>query len=588
MLLRANKYFAADRGSSEPLDVVEWLRRVLIRSSGLPAVLCAAFVAVANPAGATSEFGNYLAGRHAQALKDAENASAFMMRVLEENPEDQKLLRRAFLLTLAAGQVEPAVALAQRIEKAGGKMTTAALLLGIEAVRAGDFTAARDCFEALPRSGLTAYAAPLAIAWTQVGLGDTDAALKALEPLDKKSGFAAMRDLHAGLINDVAGRPEAAEQSFRAVAPTLHKAPVRVVRAAGSLLERTGRATEAKKLYADFLADNPGNLAIEAAQNRLNAAQAAAPLVQNANSGIAESLFNIASALPRDRSGEIAMIYAYLALRLRPDFDLARLLLGDLFDNQRRYTDANAVYAQVKKVSPYNWSARLRIADNLTDLKQVDDAVEMLRAMAEERPERTDALIKLGGILRGKERYREAVDAYDAAGDRLNTNGNAPSWLFYYNRGIALERSKLWDRAEKDFLKALELEPEQPYVLNYLGYSWVEKGINVERARKMIERAVEQRQNDGYIVDSLGWVLYRLGDYAGSVKHLERAIRLRPSDPVINDHLGDAYWRVGRKLEARFQWRRALGLDPSDDLISTIEDKLVKGLGAMKLKESGG
>ncbi len=556
------------------------------QKSALAAIGIATFLLSA-PASSSSEYGSYLAGRHAQALKDADKASAFMMRVLEENPEDQELLRRTFLLSLAAGKMNVAVNLANRIETAGGKMATSALLLGIEAVRANNFDDAIARFDALPRRGLTAYAAPLAVAWANSGKGDTEAALKALEALDKKSGFSAMRDLHAGLINDVANQTEAAEKSLRAVAPTLDKAPVRVVRAAGSLLERTGRASEARTLYTDFLADNPGNLAIEAALSRLESGEPAQPLVRDASGGVAESLFNIASALPRDRSGDMAMVYARLALHLRPNFELARLLLGDLFDNQRRYLDANAIYERVSPDSPYYWSAQLRIADNFTDMEDVDRAVEMLRVMAKQRPDRTDALIKLGGILRSKERYREAVDAYDAAGERLGivTPGH---WLFYYNRGIALERSKIWERAEKDFLKALELQPEQPYVLNYLGYSWVEKGINIERARKMIERAVEQRQDDGFIVDSLGWVLYRLGDYAGSVKQLERAIRLRPSDPVINDHLGDAYWRVGRKLEARFQWRRALNLEPTDDLIPTIEGKLVDGLADIKPNGSGG
>ena len=551
------------------------------------AALCAAAVFASAPVGATSEFGSYLAGRHAQALKDAEKASAFMQRVLEENPEDQELLRRTFLLTLAAGQIDPAIAIATRIEEGGGRMTTAALLLGIEAVRAGDFNAARDRFDGLPRTGLSAYAAPLALAWTHVGLKEFDAAITALEPLDKKSGFATMRDLHAGLINDVANRKEAAEKSYRAAAPVLHKAPIRIVRAAGSLLERSDRTAEARKLYTDFLTDNPGNLPIEAALARLDSGTVATQLVGDAASGVAESLLNIATALPRDRSAHIAMVYAHLALRLRPDFEFARLLIGDLFDNQRRFEKANEIYGQVDSASPYNWSARLRIADNLTDMKQVDRAISMLRAMAEEWPKRTDALIKLGGILRSMERYSESVVAYDAAFERLGEI--KPShWLFFYNRGISLERSKAWERAEKDFLKALELQPEQPYVMNYLGYSWVEKGINITKARKLIERAVEQRQNDGYIVDSLGWVLYRLGDYAGSVKHLERAIRLRPTDPVINDHLGDAYWRVGRKLEARFQWRRALGLNPSEDLIPAIEDKLVKGLDTAKPKGRGG
>ena len=546
-----------------------------------------AVLAVSEQTNATSEFGSYLAGRHAQTLKDSAKASAFMLRVLEENPGDQKLLRRTFLLTLAAGNFEVAVPLAKRIEESGGKMSTASLLLGIEAARNSDFESARKQFDALPRRGLSAYAAPLASAWSSAGVGDYDAALKALAELNKKSGFSAMRDLHTGLINDLGLRQEAAEKSYRAVTDQLHKAPVRVVRAAGSLLERTERKEEARKLYQDFLADHPANIAIGDALARLEAGETARPLIDSAKAGIAESLFNIASALPRDRSTDMALIYSRIALHLRPKFELARLLLGDLFDNQRRYAEANEIYGTVDASSPYSWSARLRIADNLTDLENADSAVEMLRGMAEEQPERTDALIKLGGILRSKERYKEAVDAYDAAGERLGEISPG-HWLFYYNRGIALERSKTWDRAEKDFLKALELRPEQPYVLNYLGYSWVEKGINIERAKKMIERAVEQRQDDGYIVDSLGWVLYRLGDYAESVKHLERAIRLRPSDPVINDHLGDAYWRVGRRLEARFQWRRALGLDPDEDLIPDIEAKLEHGLKKDKADGSGG
>ena len=541
------------------------------------AVLCAAALTIPATARATSEFGNFLAGRHAQAQNDAETAAAFMLRVLEDNPDDRELLRTTFLLTLTAGDYTAAVKLADRLHKEGSKMSTAGLLLGAEAARKGDYAAARDFFDALPRRGLSTYAGPLTTAWADAGAGDYDAALKALDSLDEKSGFAAMRELHAGLINDMAGRTEQAEKHYRAVTPDLSRAPVRVVRAIGSLLERTGRREEAGKLYRSFLEDSPGNVAIQAVLEKFERGETEPPLIADAKAGIAESLFNIASALPRDRSADMAMIYARLALHLRPDFALARLLIGDLFDNEHRYTDANAAYNAVDPASPYRWSARLRVADNLADMGETDKAVDILRAMAAERPKRIDALLKLGGILRRKERYKEAVEAYDAVEPRLGKI-EPGYWLFYYNRGIALERSNMWDRAEKDFLEALKLRPEQPYVLNYLGYSWVEKGIHIKRARKMIERAVEQRQDDGYIVDSLGWVLYRLGEYKASVKQLERAIRLRPSDPVINDHLGDAYWQVGRKLEARFQWRRALDLDPPGDQIPDIQAKLEGGL----------
>ena len=555
--------------------------------AALFAAVCAAAIATPAPTRAASEFGSFLAGRHAQALRDTEQASAFMLRVLQENPDDWRLLCRAFVLTLSAGQMGTAVTLARRIEKAGSKMSTAALLLGIEAVRLGKFADARDRFAAMPRSGVAAYSAPLALAWTLLGLKQIDAALEALIPLDKKSGFETMRDRHAGLINDAANRTQAAEKAYRGVADTLADAPMRVVRAAGSLFERTNRAAEARALYRDYLAKDPHNLVIEREVERLDAGTVAKPLISSPVEGLAESLYDVAFALPRKRGSSIATIYARLAVHLRPDFERARLLLGELFDRQQRYEKANALYQSVDPASPHSWSARLRVAGNLVDLEKLDRAVEILSAMADERPERTDALIQLGGFLRIKERYREAVDAYDRAAERLG-DIKSRDWLFFYNRGIALERSNQWPRAEKDFLKALELQPEQPYVLNYLGYSWVEKGMNIDRARQMIERAVAQRQNDGYIVDSLGWVLYRLGDYEESVKQLERAIRLLSRDPIINDHLGDAYWRVGRRLEARFQWERALNLEPEDDQISKIEGKLDGGLDAAKKKGSGG
>ena len=551
------------------------------------AAACATVAATASAAQAVSEFGSFLAGRHAQALHDTEYASGFMLRVLEENPNDRRLLRRAFVLTLSAGQMDEAVVLARRIEKAGDKMSTAALLLGAEAVRQGQFAEARKRFKAMPRSGIAAYSAPLALAWTLFGLEKTDAALEALVPLDQKSGFATIRDLHAGLINDAANRTQAAQTAYRGVTQTLADAPIRVVRATGSLLERSGRTKEARALYRNFLSKNPQNIIVTREIERLDAGIAAKPLVSTPAEGLAESLFDIARALPRERASDIAMIYARLAVYLRPDFELARLLLGELFDRQERYLKANALYRSVDPASPYSWSSRLRVAGNLVDLDKLDRAIDILNAMAKERPERTDALILLGGFLRAKERYLEAVSAYDRAAGRLGAL-TARDWLFFYNRGIALERSDQWPRAETNFLKALDLQPEQPYVLNYLGYSWVEKNLNIERARAMIERAVAQRQNDGYIIDSLGWVLYRLGDYQGSVKQLERAVRLRSRDPVINDHLGDAYWRVGRKLEARFQWRRALDFEPEDDQISKIENKLDKGLNALEPKGSGG
>ena len=237
-----------------------------------------------------------------------------------------------------------------------------------------------------------------------------------------------------------------------------------------------------------------------------------------------------------------------------------------------------AILSKFPSSSPYSWSARLRIAANLEMLDRTDEAITQLREMSAEAPTRAGAEMQLGDLLRAKKRFNEAVDAYDDAIRRLQANGMPERWSLFYSRGIALERSGQWKLSEADLLHALELKPDQPLVLNYLGYSWIDKGENLERGLKMIEKAVELRPEDGYIVDSLGWAHYRVGDYSSAVQYLEKAIELVPEDPTINDHLGDAYWQNGRPNEARFQWRRALQFGPEKDEIKPIEAKLDRGM----------
>jgi Flp pilus assembly protein TadD len=271
-------------------------------------------------------------------------------------------------------------------------------------------------------------------------------------------------------------------------------------------------------------------------------------------------------------------------LFLKPDFPAAQSLLGGVYETQRRWKAANKVYDTINPSSAYGWNARIRMASNLDRLEKTEEAITVLQKLAADYPKRLDALSTLGGILRARKRFAEAIGVYDDAISRLG-EARARDWHLYYSRGVSFERTKAWDQAEADFLKALDLQPEQPTVLNYLGYSWVEKNMHLEKAQKMIERAVELRPRDGYIVDSLGWVLYRLGDYVGAVKKLERAVALRPEDPIINEHLGDALWRAGRRLEAGFQWRHALALKPDAENADKIRLKIEKGLDAVSSED---
>jgi Flp pilus assembly protein TadD len=299
--------------------------------------------------------------------------------------------------------------------------------------------------------------------------------------------------------------------------------------------------------------------------------------IRTVQDGLAEGLFDLASSLRQQNVRETALIFGRMSLYLKPDFPENQILVANMLERSNRHERANDIYRAINRASPLSWSVRLRLAGNLDRLGRTGEAIEYLKSMAEENSASPDPLIDLGDILRGKERYEEAVKVYDQAFARIPSL-QPRHWSLLYARGIALERSKQWQRGEKDFLKALEYQPDQPYVLNYLGYSWVEKGLHLDRAQAMIRKAVKLRPNDGYIVDSLGWVLYQLEDFSGAVKQLERAVELRAEDPVINDHLGDAYWNVGRKQEARFQWRRALSFEPEEEFIDSIKKKITDGL----------
>lgn len=526
--------------------------------------------------------GSFLAGRFAEKRSDLAFAAEMMLRVLEEDPENEALRRRVFMLTLAAGMNDKALDLAGRVGKDGAEANVAALVLASDHLRKGETDAADAALAAAPDSGLARYTTPLARAWIRARAGDPDAAVAALEPLRETKGFIPLQTFHAGLILDIAGRPDDAEKQYRNIVTDPKDASLRPLRALAALLHRRGKTEEARKLLAAKQEVLPESVVLQSDLATLAAGKPLPRLVTNPVEGLAEALFDFASVLPRERMEHTILLFARIALLLRPDFPMAQVLVGDVLVARERYAEAVAVYRKVDQKSPYSWATRLRIADALYDMDKLDEARDLLEGMAKEQPERADALLRLGNYMRYKERYKEAVEAYDRAFARLKPPATKQQWVLYYSRGIALERSKQWARAEKDFLKALSLEPEQPYVLNYLGYSWVEQGKNVKRAREMIELAVKQRRNDGYIVDSMGWVLYRLGEYKAAVGHLERAVQLRPQDPVINDHLGDAYWRVGRWHEARFQWRRALSFKPEEQEREKIEAKLEKGLGEAK------
>ena len=553
------------------------------RMWGAMSLLVASLATGASEAAPTIEtpgetpLGAYLAGRHAQQIRDYSAAASWFENALRADPESPELITRTFLMEASEGRFERALALAESELKLDSSDAVAELVLLIDRVKTGDRAGALARAEALPGDGVHRYVGPLARGWMRVAAGDLAGADAALQELDKFNGLAPFKYYQLGLVYDYAGRADLAQENFNKTLEVSGQLNWRLTEAMANFYERHGRDDHADALYQRFVKDNAGS---ELAESVLASepGKPPAPLIASPEDGLAEALFDLASVVNQPETIDLALLYTRCALELRPNLMLAQLLQSDVLSAENKPELSLEILAEIPPSSPYGWSAQLRIAAELDMLDRTDEAITRLRAMAAEAPTRAGADMQLGDLLRGKKRFTEAVEAYDEAVQRFRAAGLPERWSLFYSRGIALERSGQWKRAEADLLHALELKPDQPLVLNYLGYSWIDRGENLERGLKMVEKAVELRPEDGYIVDSLGWAHYRLGDYPNAVQYLEKAIELVPEDPTINDHLGDAYWQNGRSIEARYQWRRALQFGPQEDEVKPIEAKLESGL----------
>jgi tetratricopeptide (TPR) repeat protein len=529
-------------------------------------------------ADSTSRFGDYLAGRFAVSQSDLDVASADLLRAYAATPDDDELLQQAFLACLMDGRPD-AVRLAQKLPD----NPAAQLLLGTEAVTLGNWEGAEARFAGLPRQGVIQLLQPVLVAWAQFGAGHSDTALATLAPFAEGPRFRGVYALHAALIADLAGRQAEAGRLYRIAQSDYGGLTMRLALILSSWQTRQGHEGEALKTLAAMA---EGNAELTSALPAFSKDLAKRP-VDNAADGIAEAYLALAAALRQQNANDDAMRLLQLSIDARPGFTASRLLMADLLQTAKHPANALQVLAPVPEDDPLAPVVQLRRAGLLEDAGRSEDAIQLLNQIARAQPDRPEPLARLGDLLRSKSRFTEAVAAYDGAIGRI-PHPDRNDWPLFYDRGVALERAKQWPRAEADFLTALQLAPEQPFVLNYLGYSWTEQGRNLPQARQMIEHALEQRPNDGSIIDSLGWLLLRQGDSAAAVKQLERAVELEPEDPTINGHLGDAYWAAGRKQEAQFQWRRALTLNPEPEDVSGLQAKLHEAEASVALPASLG
>lgn len=546
-------------------------------------LICAVIVVVglAMAAGARastdldSMSGAYLASRAAAYQGDMEARADFLSQALEHLPGDVTLIGQTYKAMVSVGRIDEAAELARHLADVNVVTELSPVTLLLDALAADDADATDDALARFGSEGLLGSFAVIARAWATAHGGDH---ARALEILDTAApGSEPLAAYHAALISDAAGEDEAAETAFSEAMEIGETVNWEVTRAYGGFLERLGRGKEAAGLYRRFMDIYAQSPWFEEAAARALAG-GAPPARPDMLQAMTDALAETARQLLAERRGIAALALLNHAVWLRPSDDRIHYLTGDVLSRLRRDAASAAAYGRVAPDSPLAWDARLRRVRSLNDAGFTEDAITLGRTLSRERPESADPFMTIGDVMRSNRRWEEAVEAYDEALLLLDERSHRrPELLF--DLGAVLELTGQWERAEQFFLESLESRPDDPWLLNYLGYSWADRNENLDEALDLIERALERTPDDGMVIDSLGWVLYRLGRYDEAVVELERAVGLEPAEAVIIDHLGDAYWKTGRHYEARFQWRHVLTLAPDDeDLADAVRLKLEVGL----------
>ncbi|MEQ1900931.1 MAG: tetratricopeptide repeat protein [Devosia sp.] len=526
--------------------------------------------------------GAFLAGQQAlQELRTADTVRFFATAVAEES-DNPLVLRRAVVGFASNGDIEGAAQIARRLLKLDPNDQMARLITATEAMKQRRYAAAAEDLSNLGADSFEGVTGAILKAWALVATGRIDDGYALLDGLGE-GGLEDFLLFHRSLMASVAGRQDVAI-SYASEAYDLEPFAPDIVEEYSRALGNAGRFGEAIDAIVGYEAQGLKHPLISVVKADLLANRRPGPMAANAQEGAANMFYTIGLAFAREGGNDVALVFMRLGSYLDPENDLINFGIGQLYDGAEQHLTANAIYEALPAASPLKSMAIVRIADNLDAMGNRTEAISRLSQIVADNPDDLDAVTVLGDLYRSDKQWLAAADTYTKA--LTITGGNTPGdWRLYYVRGITYERAKQWPTAEPDFLKALELNPNQPQVLNYLGYSWVDQGLNLDRALGLIQRAVAASPQDGYIIDSLGWAFYRLGRYDEAVTELERAVGLKPNDPEINDHLGDAYWRVGRKLEARFQWNVATSVDTEGNVKARAEPKLVSGLDGVPVDE---
>jgi tetratricopeptide (TPR) repeat protein len=517
--------------------------------------------------------GSYLAGRFAQRQQDWDAAQGYMNTVLSYDGKNDEMIQRTFLLALGSGNFTTAKALAQKLVATKKDGTELALIfLSCDAINHDDFKTALGLLDKLPTEGFGQYTKPMLTAWSLMGQGNKAAALKILA--DNTVPDDPAYRMHAGMMEELSGNTAGATEHYKVAMAnglSLHTAVM-----IANFFERTGKPEISHDIYEGLDKVYPYNPFISAMEHA-DPKRVLKPNITHAADGAALALFDLATLLYEKRAYDSAQIYGSLVQELSPASPFAKMMMGDIAALHQQYDKAIADYSAIDASSPVYWISRVRMTEVYEASGQTDKSIAMLTALSKDDATRVSALVSLGDVYRRQAKYEDAVTAYNQALSGIPTM-TAAQWPIIYARGMAEERLNRWPLAEKDLLQALSFQPDNPMILNFIAYSWANQGVNLNKALEYAKHAVALRPDDGYILDSYGWALFRLSQYKESVTWLEQAVSQVPEDSTLLDHLGDAYWQVGRQNEARFQWKHAHDLSQDTAFKAMAEQKIQHGI----------
>lgn len=558
-------------------------RLIALLTAGTMLMTVSAFAKKEEPIKAGSFAGAYLAGRVAASDNQPDLAISYFKQALDFEPNNVSMQQDMLLTLLSAGKFKDAVTLAKRLKESPDVERYVRLTLACDALLRKNYNTAKNELKFSDPSDMDVLSTGLIGAWATFGRGNTTGAIEEVKKLLGPAWYDLFLSYHLALMSDLAGRKDDAQRYYKqalhdqqggAAAPDTYE---RIIISFASFDLRNNKREEALATLREGEKMLTGRDTLKNIRQQVENGSSLDMVVKTPQEGSAEVLYDLGTAINRGGAEAFARIFLQLANALHPHNDATLFQLADISSKLEENDRAIDIYQEIPVKSPYYRDAELRLALILADEGKSEEAIRHLSALEKEFPEDQRISMAMTGVYMQDKAYDKAAEVMDRAIARI-PHLEKENWLMLYQRGMAEERLKEWDKAEPDFRKALELSPDQPQVLNYLGYSLIDRNEKLDEALNMVKKAAELRAQDGYIVDSLGWAYYKLGRYDEAVKTLENAIKLRPEDPTINDHLGDAYWQVGRKLEATFQWNHAIAGKPEPEELAKIQEKLKSGL----------